>query len=272
MTAVAWQPEVQIKLRQMNLKDRFLNLPPVTKNLLIINFIIYLFTALVPKAGALAQQYGALYYFTSDQFLPWQLISYMFIHASFMHVFFNMFSLFMFGDIVERTLGSQRFLFYYISCGLGAALIQEGVFAMMISHYAGLFENGQELCVALRHSPFTTQTLHTLLNLGVNPNDPAVVSIFGLYHTPTVGASGAIYGILLAFGFLYPRMRLYLMFPPVPMQARTAVIMFAAIELMLGIYNSQADTVAHFAHLGGMIFGILILVWWKKSGTLRTFF
>lgn len=250
----------------MSFKDRFLDLPPVTKNLLIINIIIYIFMAIAPRAGAQVENYGALYYLTSDQFLPWQLVSYMFIHANFWHIFFNMFSLWMFGVIVERTLGSQKFLLYYISCGLGAALIQEGVFALMINHYAGLFENGSQLCGLLRGSHVT---YGQLFDIGVNPNEPAVGALLGLYHTPTVGASGAIYGILLAFGFLYPQMRIYLMFPPVPLKARTAVILFAGIELLLGIYNSQADTVAHFAHLGGMLIGILILLWWKKSGTLR---
>ena len=253
----------------MSFKDRFLDLPPVTKNLLIINVIIYLFMVLAPRAGASVEQYGALYYLTSDQFRPWQLVTYMFIHANFMHIFFNMFSLWMFGVIVERTLGSQKFLVYYISCGLGAALIQEGVFALMISHYAGLFENGDALCSLLSNSKVT---FGQLFDIGVNPNEPAVASLAGLYHTPTVGASGAIYGILVAFGFLYPYMRIYLLFPPVPMKARTAVIVFAAIELLLGVYNSQADTVAHFAHLGGMLIGILILLWWKKSGTLRTLY
>lgn len=253
----------------MSFKDRFLDLPPVTKNLLIINIIVYLFMALLPRVEAAIEQYGALYYFTSDQFRPWQLVTYMFIHANFMHIFFNMFSLWMFGVIVERTLGSQKFLVYYISCGLGAALIQEGVFALMISHYAGLFENGDALCALLSNSRVT---FGQLLDIGVSPNEPAVASLAGLYHSPTVGASGAIYGVLVAFGFLYPHMRIYLLFPPIPLKARTAVIVFAAIELLLGIYNSQADTVAHFAHLGGMLIGILILFWWKKSGTLRTLY
>ncbi len=253
----------------MSFKDRLLYLPPVTKNLLIINIIIFLFLALAPRFGSQLEQYGALYYFTSDQFRPWQLISYMFIHANIWHLFFNMFSLFMFGEIVERTLGSQKFLLYYISCGLGAAFIQEGVFALMINHYASLFDCGDQLCHILQRS---TATYGQLYDIGVNPIEPAVNAILGLYHTPTVGASGAIYGILLAFGFLYPQMRIYLMFPPVPLKARTAVILFAGIELLLGIYNSQADTVAHFAHLGGMLIGILILLWWKKSGTLRSLY
>ncbi len=250
----------------MSFKDRFLNLPPVTKNLLIINTIIFMIMAVAPRARDAFESYGALYYFTSEQFLPWQLISYMFIHANFWHLFFNMFSLWMFGVIIERTLGSQKYLFYYISCGLGAALIQEGVFALMINHYAGLFENSGALCSLLRENSVSYSEIYAL---GYAPNDPAIMSIFNLYHTPTVGASGAIYGILLAFGFLYPQMRIYLLFPPIPMKARTAVMVFAGIELLLGIYNNQADTVAHFAHLGGMLIGLLILLWWKKNGTIR---
>ena len=217
-------------------------MPPVTKNLLIINTLIYLACAILPRLGKAVDEYGALYYFTSDQFMPFQLVSYMFIHGSFMHLFFNMFTLWMFGEIIERSMGSMRFLIYYISCGLGAAFIQEGVFALMINHYYS-----------------------SIFDLGISPDDPAVRHIFGLYHSPTVGASGAIYGILLAFGFLFPQLRIYLLFPPIPMKARTAVIVFAAIELALGIYNSQADTVAHFAHLGGMIVGLLILLWWRRG-------
>lgn len=243
-------------------------MPPVTKNLLIINIIIYLAMQLVPRLGVNIEQYGALYYFTSDQFLPSQLVTYMFIHANFYHLFFNMFSLWMFGEIIERTLSSPRYLVYYLSCGLGAALIQEGVFALMINHYAALFgDTGDMLCHLLRNSHVTYGDLY---DIGVMPTEPAVQSILNLYHTPTVGASGAIYGVLLAFGFLYPNLRIYLLFPPIPMKARTAVLVFAGIELLLGIYNSQADTVAHFAHLGGMIIGLAILLWWKKSGTLRT--
>lgn len=244
-------------------------MPQVTKNLLIINVIIYLFAALIPRVGLEIEHYGALYYFTSAEFRPWQLITYMFIHASFWHLFFNMFSLWMFGEIIERSLGSQRFLVYYISCGLGAALIQEGVFALMINHYADLFTNGAELCRVLRG---TQITYGQLFGLGVNPTDPAVQSIVNLYHTPTVGASGAIYGVLLAFGFMFPYQRIMLLIPPVPLKARTAVIIFAVIELALGVYNSQADTVAHFAHLGGMLIGLLILLWWKKSGTINRYY
>lgn len=256
----------------MNLKDRFIQLAPVTKNLLIINTIIYLACALIPKIGYYAEVYGGLYYFTSSQFLPWQLVSYMFLHANFMHLFFNMFALWMFGEIIERSLGSARFLFYYISCGIGAALIQEGIFALMINHYAGELEYGDQLCALLRSS--SPITFGDLANLHISANSPVLYSLDSLYHSSTVGASGAIYGVLLAFGFLFPHMQIYLLFPPMPLKARTAVIVFAVIELVLGIGNSisSADNVAHFAHLGGMVVGFLILYWWKKSGTIRTYF
>lgn len=253
----------------MSFKDRFLQIPPVTKNLLIINVLVYLVCMLFPRVGFVAEQYGALYYITSSQFSPWQLVSYMFLHANFTHLFFNMFSLWMFGPIIERALGSPRYLFYYISCGIGAALIQEGVFALMLNHYASLFDNSSQLCELLRG---TTITYGDLYKLGVDPADPAVQAIVNLYHTPTVGASGAIYGVLLAFGYLFPYMQIFLLFPPIPMRARTAVIVFACIELALGVFQTQADTVAHFAHLGGMLVGFIMLYWWKKSGTIRPYF
>ena len=246
----------------MGFTDNFRNMPGVTKNLLIINVAIWLIMAAIHPVRAFLEQYGALYYFTSDSFLPTQLITYMFIHANFMHLFFNMFALFMFGITMERVLGGPKFLFYYISCGLGAALVQEGVFALMINHYASIFENASSVTSLLRHAMVT----HTeLYNIGVSPDEPVIYTLYSLYHTPVIGASGAIFGILLAFGFMFPNVRLYLIFPPIPIKAKVFVIAYAALELCLGIYNRQADTVAHFAHLGGMLFGLLILLYWRKK-------
>ena len=246
----------------MNLTDNFRMMPPVTKNLLIINVLVFLAMALIPSLNSMLLQYGALYYFTSKQFIPSQLFTYMFIHGGFVHLFFNMFALYMFGVTMERVLGSQRFLFYYISCGLGAALVQEGVFAIMIHHYASIFENATSLTSLLSHSIVYN---NELLNIGIAPDDPSVRSIYALMHTPTVGASGAIFGILLAFGYMFPNVRLYLIFPPIPMRARVFVLLYAGLELVLGIANSQADTVAHFAHLGGMLIGLFILLYWRKK-------
>ncbi len=246
----------------MSFSDNFRMMPPVTKNLIIINVIIWLAMTMIRPVADMLQQYGAIYYFTSDQFLPSQLFTYMFIHANFWHLFFNMFALFMFGVTMERVLGAPKFLFYYLSCGIGAALVQEGVFAIMIHHYASVFENAGSVTAILRH---ITANSRELLNIGVSPQEPAVQHIFNLYHTPTVGASGAIFGILLAFGYMFPNVRLYLIFPPIPIKARVFVLCYAGIELLLGVYNSQADTVAHFAHLGGMLFGLLILIYWRKN-------
>ncbi len=221
--------------------------------------------AAVRPVATFLEEYGALYYFTSDQFLPTQLFTYMFIHANFTHLFFNMWALFMFGVMMERVLGSAKFLFYYVSCGLGAALIQEGVFALMINHYAGLFETPGALTHLLSKSNVLTSDV---MALGIAPNEPAVHQLFALFHTSTIGASGAIFGILLAYGFMFPNLRIYMIIPPMPIKARTFVIIYAILELCLGIYNSQADTVAHFAHLGGMLAGLIILLYWKKKGVI----
>lgn len=243
----------------MAIFDRFKYMGPVTKNLLIINVLIWLAMALIPSLKHVLEGYCALYYFTSDEFLPFQLITYMFIHANFMHLFFNMFALWMFGEMMERVLGSPKFLFYYVSCGLGAALVQEGVFALMISHYSAAFPDP-----AAAREMFS----HLLYPRGYVPADPQAMELYCLYHTPTIGASGAIFGILLAFGYMFPNVKLYLLIPPIPLKAKWFVLGYALIELCLGIYNSQADTVAHFAHLGGMLFGLLILLYWRKKGLI----
>ena len=184
-------------------------------------------------------RYAALYYWESTDFGVWQLFTYMFVHGGFTHLFFNMFALLMFGGIIERSLGSSRFLFYYISCGVGAALIQEGVFAIMASQY---------------HQMFTPDQVGTII-------DQASY----LLQTPTVGASGAVYGILLAFGVLYPNMRMYIMFIPVPVAAKWVVLGYGVLELTMGLGNLHSS-VAHFAHLGGMLIGLLMILYWKKKG------
>ena len=237
-------------------------LPSVTKNLLVINVLIFVVMLLSPLMDQKLTTYAALHYFTSPGFKLWQLVTYMFVHGGFGHLLFNMIALYFFGPPIERVLGKERFLFFYLTCGIGAALVQEGVFAIMIHHYASVFQNAGSLTSLLRHLSVTNQEL---FNIGINPAEPVVHQIFALYHTPTIGASGAIFGILLAFGYMFPNIRLYLIFPPIPIKARVFVLIYAGIELLMGIYNSQADTVAHFAHLGGMLFGLLILIYWRRK-------
>ena len=194
-----------------------LQTPPVVKNLLIINALVFLATSLLPVGDRLVH-YGAL-----SLGVPWfhtyQYVTYMFIHANFEHLFFNMFALWMFGRTLEYRLGSQRFLVYYMVCGIGAALIQYGV-----------------------------------------------AQLLGELPMFLVGASGAVMGLLLAFGVLYPNATIMLLIPPIPMKAKWFVIIYAVIELFLGWRG--VGQVAHFAHVGGMAWGFLLLYYWKRRGTL----
>lgn len=232
-------------------------MPPVVKNLLIINVLVWLFMALIPAAGRVLDHYLALYYFSSPAFQPYQLFTYMFLHGNFMHLFFNMFALFIFGKTIEMAMGSSRFLFYYVSCGICAALVQMAVFAIYIHNLEGLLP-----------ADVVSQVVeqgYGILQRGYNYTDPDCATLNAFINTPMVGASGAIYGVLLAFGFLFPNVPVYIFFIPVPVKAKWLIIGYFAIELIYGISGS-ADGVAHFAHLGGMIFGFLILLYWKKKG------
>jgi len=188
----------------------FSMLPPVVKNLLIINVIVFLATMVLERAGHNnITVMLALNAIPTGRFRIWQLFTYMFMHGNFSHLFFNMFALWMFGYILENYWGSRRFLFYYIVCGIGAGLCN------------------------------------------------ILVPGWGL----TVGASGAVYGVLLAFGMMFPEERIYLYFL-MPIKAKWFVIGYAAIELLEGIFVS--DGIAHFAHLGGMLFGLLLILYWRK--------
>ena len=235
----------------------FSRIPTITKNLIIINFIVWLATmVLSSRVGFDIEKFGALHYFEASDFNPVQLITYMFMHADFTHFFFNMFALFMFGTTIERTLGQTRFLFYYISCGLGAAIIQEitwyftweSIFTMPLANQnaISLEEMSQAITQAQAMGidmPFLNQLL-------------------------TVGASGAVYGILLAFGMIFPNQPIYMMFIPVPIKAKYFVIGYGAIELLYGLSMAN-DGVAHFAHLGGMLFGLLMILYWKRKGIIN---
>lgn len=241
-----------------NFSRYFENIPPVTKNLLIINVLVYLVMALAPASReALIERYAALHSMQSPFFNVAQLFTYMFLHGGFTHLFFNMFALFMFGPWIEYSLSSKRFLFYYISCGIGAALVQEGVFALMISKYTSMYSPAD-------FHEIITQGADALEH-GMNFTDPTMARLNLLVNTATVGASGAIYGVLLAYGMLFPETRIYLLIPPIPVKAKWLVLGYGALELLLGI-SGRADNVAHFCHLGGMVVGFLIILYWKKKG------
>ena len=216
---------------------------PVVRNLLIINIIFYVVTHfLAPELRLML----AGYYPSAPQFQPWQVVTHMFMHASLGHIFFNMFALFMFGSQLERVWGPKRFLNYYLACGLGAFFLHE-----VVVGYGYLMDYGTWFPTAEALFP----------NLGYCAAERAAARVF----VPVVGASGAVFGLLLGFGMLFPNTRLQLLFPPVPIKARYFVLGYGALELILALDNNPGDNVAHFAHLGGMIFGYLLLKRWQRD-------
>lgn len=231
----------------------FRNIPPVTKNLIIINVIVFL-ASVVPSLSGPMGKYLALHYYEAPDFNLIQLFTYMFMHGGFFHIFFNMFTLFMFGITLEHVMGSKRFLLFYMVCGVGAALIQEAVWSMTLPDMIVT-----ELA-RLNHVTTTEITQY----LAIHPD--AMASNLNFFTT--VGASGAIYGVLLAFGMLFPNRPLYFMFLPVPIKAKWMMLIWGGMELLLGM-SSAHDGVAHFAHLGGMLFGFMLIAYWKKKGTVR---
>ena len=240
-----------------NYGNSFLDsIPAVTRNLLIINLLVWFAQMVLPRIGIDVEAYLALHYWQASGFNPVQLISYMFLHGDFSHIFFNMFSLWMFGRILENVMGQKRFLFYYISCGLGAAVVQELVWTMTWrSDFIPALANFNAVSIE-------QMTMYVDQALAAGEELPFLNQML------TIGASGGVFGILLAFGMLFPNMPLYLMFIPVPIKAKWMVIGYGLIELMFGV-SGIMNSVAHFAHLGGMLFGVIVLMYWKKKGLFR---
>lgn len=262
----------------------FSSTPPVVKNLIIINVVMLAITWLGRSSfGIELNSILGLYTPGTSHFRPYQYITHMFMHGGLEHLFFNMFALWMFGRILEQFWGSKRFIIYYMITGLGAAIIHTGVnyisllslkheamamlntpspeaFAAFVSsHFAqyydqvyslfldGWFKNPGNAMYLQQATEFTNQLLDIQANI------------------PTVGASGAVYGVLLAFGMLFPNTQLFLLFPPIPIKAKWMVIGYGVLELFLGL-TQPGSSVAHFAHLGGMIFGFFLIRYWRKKG------
>ena len=213
-------------------------LPTVVKHLLIINVLMFLFTVTLERFHVDLTSLFGLHFFKASDFRVYQFITYMFMHANFGHLFFNMFALWMFGNTLENLWGSQRFLLFYMVCGIGAGLCQELVqyiqYTTSLAEYSTVNMGGQII------------PMSTYLNM-----------------MTTVGASGAIYGLLLAFGMMFPDSRIYLYFL-LPIKAKWFVIVYALLELVSAL--GGADNVAHFAHLGGMLFGLILILYWRKKG------
>ncbi|MBT5273422.1 MAG: rhomboid family intramembrane serine protease [Flavobacteriales bacterium] len=228
----------------------FRELPEIIKNLLIINGLLFLATISLESYGIDLTQLLGLHQFQSEDFMPHQLITHFFMHGNFTHLFFNMFALWMFGKILENVWGAKRFLIYYMTTALGAAALH-----LAVSQYQ-IYELSNEV-----------PNLIELAKKGLyNPSNENSLRLTQLVTTPTVGASGAVFGILLAFGMLFPNTLLYIYFA-IPIKAKYFVMIYGALELYLGLSNNPADNVAHFAHLGGMLFGFLLLKYWQKNHT-----
>lgn len=228
----------------------FKAMPPVTKNLIIINILIWVVSAIFPQIDNNLTKFCALHYYTATDFNVVQLVTYMFMHGNFTHILFNMFTLFMFGITLEHTMGSKRFLIFYMVCGIGAGLIQEVVWALSLSNII--------ISELAANNGITTDVMSALI-----ASNPDILQM-NIDIVTTIGASGAIYGILLAFAMLYPNRPLYFMFIPVPVKAKYMMIFWGLLELLLG-FSGASDGIAHFAHLGGMIFGFMLIVYWKKK-------
>lgn len=266
-------------------------LPPVVKNLLIINGLFYLATFSLGNSFDLdLSQILGLHYFGSEYFRPFQFVSYMFLHANFSHILFNMFALWMFGYLLENVWGSKRFLTYYMITGIGAAIVQMVVLWIDISSIqaaASTYASGPSLDSFIgfvkHYFPQYYEsegTIKTFIDQWTRSPHSGVFIEQSVDYTiqlinlqmdvPTIGASGAVYGILLAFGMMFPNMLVYIYFL-FPIKAKWIVLMYGALELFSGISSNPSDNIAHFAHLGGMLFGVFLIIYWKKKTDIDSF-
>jgi membrane associated rhomboid family serine protease len=261
-------------------------LPPVIKNLLIINGILWLAeTVFSERLGFSFNQQFGLYYPLSEFFNPFQYVSYMFLHGNFMHLFFNMLPLWMLGNVLENFWGSKRFLVFYFVTGIGAALVQNIAvwyeiqqLSATIETYAAAPNVMDFIALLKKNSGYITQEMETELNNLIQtwemyPGNQEFANLSVTYaetlittkmNIPTVGASGSVFGVLLAFGMLFPNTMIYLYFA-IPIKAKYFVIFYGLFELFAGITNNPGDNVAHFAHLGGMVFGFFLIRFWNKK-------
>ena len=240
-----------------------MQITPTVKQLLIINILFFIGTEMV---GEQAYTYLSLFFFENAKFQLWQPLTHMFMHGGIMHIAFNMFALYSFGSALEHFWGGKKFLFFYISCGLGAALLHTGVNYFMFHHgLNSLVEAGfnpTEIYSLLNNGQMDSRWVDTLGNSGLS-------NFASSFATPAVGASGAIYGLLVAFAFMVPNAELALMFIPIPIKAKYFVPGLLVIDLILGVSGESifggASGIAHFAHIGGALVGFLMMWYWKKT-------
>jgi membrane associated rhomboid family serine protease len=234
-----------------------LSMPPVVKNIILLNVIMLLADYAAKSVfGIDLTMILGLYFPKSEHFMPVQIITHMFMHGGFWHIFFNMYALYIFGQVLENVWGPKRFFIYYMVCGLGAAFIHESVIYFQYNKLMNIISPEQLQLVLDQGSTYFRQ--------GKVFTDTTMQGLQVLLNVPTVGASGAIFGILLAFGVLFPNTQLMLLFPPIPIKAKYFVFFYGALELYLAV-TQPGSNIAHAAHLGGMLFGYLLIRYWRKT-------
>lgn len=234
-----------------------MGLTPVVKNLIMINLFMFLATITVQNVAEIRlSQVLGLHFPASEMFRPYQTVTHIFMHGGFAHLFMNMFVLFMFGRMLEYVWGPKRFFTFYMVCGLGAALVHLGVIAIQYNRVMAEITPVQ-LQGVLDHG-------RDYFNNNMVFSDPVMKRLQLILYTPTVGASGAIFGLLMAYGMLFPNTQIMLLFPPIPMKAKYFVLALIGLELYLAV-TRPGSNIAHAAHLGGMLFGYLLLRIWKKT-------
>jgi membrane associated rhomboid family serine protease len=234
-----------------------LGLPPVVKNIIMINVLMILaYYAANSVFSVDLNSLLGLYFPKSEMFKPLQILTHMFMHANFWHIFFNMYALFIFGPILENVWGPKRFFIFYMVCGIGAAFTHESVIFLQYNHLVHSLSPENVQAVITEGTAYFHQ--------GKVFTDPDMQSLQILLNTPTVGASGAIFGVLLAFGVLFPNTQLMLLLPPIPIKAKYLVAGYGALELILAV-TQPGSNIAHAAHLGGMLFGYILIRYWRKT-------
>jgi membrane associated rhomboid family serine protease len=241
-----------------------IHIPPVVKNLLIINALFFAAKYVFASKGIELGFYLGAFYFDSPLFKIWQPITYMFMHGNFTHILFNMFALYTFGSVLEAHWGAKRFINFYLITGLGALALQWGVQAFEVYQITGSAINPGAVTIDLYKG------MSSLNLTGILPDQGQ--TLLGIYSGPMVGASGAIFGLLVAFGMLYPNAELYIMFIPVPVKAKYIIPVYIIIELSLGVASVAGDSVAHYAHLGGALLGFILVKLWKDKNTFYDYY
>ena len=233
--------------------------PAIITQLLVINLIFFVGSQF---SYSISRDIFSLFYFENDKFLYSQLVTHMFMHGNIMHLAFNMLALWMFGSTLVSIWGKNKFLFFYFSCGIGAAVLQNYSNYVNINSFMNILSDAsfgqQQIVSILETATYPTKILEFV-------SESEMLSAYSDFNTPMIGASGAIYGIVVAFSFMFPNTKLMLLFPPVPVKAKYLVPGLIVVDLFFGLTSASIGSIAHFAHIGGAITGLLMMLYWKKS-------